>query len=353
MATNSAPETRLRPPLKLQSLVPKSVVNEALEHNRKSVREVKTPLGNTAHVVAATDVLYVPRLGLQIIDDRFVPTEGIVDPWYLGYLQCRDRSGRIEFETAADADSRLKHIDEQVCILSNVFSYVFSHFIEELLKVLILERAGYSGPYVYTKLPKFAFEFWEALELDRRRLIAFGHEPLVFRSALYTTNLSLRDLGKCPDVFFELRDRMASAAAGFSSRFGKRLWLDRRANVTDPERDLVNSEEVERHLNRYGFLRLDMGNLPLLEQVAAARQADVIAGPHGSAMLHCMHMKPRSKVIEIFSPKYLNGYCFEICRLLRHQHVMVAGDNTPFAPYRHGKRVHVPCNQLAMAFENL
>ena len=346
----------MHPPLDLQKLISKSIIEEALESNPDSVRKVETHMGNTAHVLAAENVLYLPELGLQIIDDRTVPTEGIVDPWNLGHLQRRfERRDQGAGEEAAPFSSYFstKYVAEGACILSNMFSVNFSHFTEELLKVLILERAEFSGPYVYTSLPKFAFEYWDALGLDRRRLMQVSLEPAVFRSALYTTNLNFVDLSKCPDIFFELRDRMFATATGISSPFGKRLWLDRGSNVHDRERGLVNSEEVDSFLDGYGFTRLDIGGLPLLQQIAAARDADVIAGPHGSAFLHCMYMKPESTVIEIFSPNYLNGYSFEICRVLRHRYVMIVGDNAPHWPYRYGKAVHVPYSQLRLALELL
>src|SRR4029077_7051157 len=87
-----------------------------------------------------------------------------------------------------------RYVAEDVCILSNMWSFNFCHFTEELLKVIILERAKFSGPYVYTNLPKFAFEFWDALGLDRRSLMQVSPDPAIFRSALYTTNLNFGDL---------------------------------------------------------------------------------------------------------------------------------------------------------------
>jgi len=308
-------------------------------------------------VLAVENVLYVPSLGLQIVDDRLVPAEGIVDTSNLAFLQHRfARGGTTEEETASLSRSfSPRYVDDEVCILSNVFSRNFSHFTEELFKVLILESAGHTGPYVYTALPSFAFEYWDALGLDRRRLAQVPSDPVVFRSALYTTNLNFLDLRRCVDVFFELRERMFSAATEIASPYGSRLWLDRGANL-DPERALVNSEEVDSYLEGYGFTRLDIGALPLLEQIAAARSADVIAGPHGSAFMHCAYMKARSTVMEIFSPNFLNGqYSIEICRVLRHRYILIVGDNAPDHgwPYPHGKAIEVPLNQLGLALQSL
>jgi capsular polysaccharide biosynthesis protein len=145
---------------------------------------------------------------------------------------------------------------------------------------------------------------------------------------------------------------MVTAAAPITSPYGKRLWLDRGINANRPGQ-LVNSEEVDVCLEGYGFKRLDIGSLPLLQQVAASFNADVIAGPHGAAFVHCMYMKPESTVIEVFSPRYIMGGSFEICRLLRHRYVMIADYNSPQYPYRYGQDVHVDCRQLALALQKL
>jgi hypothetical protein len=344
------------PPLQLSDLVAHSIIEEALERNPGAVPEVRAHLGRTVHVLSVENVLYVPSLGLQIVDDRVVPAEGIVDTSNLAFLQRRfDRTGGDEEIACLSRSFSPRYIDNEVCILSNVFSRNFSHFTEELFKVLILERAGHTGPYVYTTLPSFAFEYWDALGLDRSRLTQVPSDPVVFRSALYTTNLNFLDLSKCVDVFFELRERMVSATTERSSPYGSRLWLDGGANL-DPDRALVNSEEVDQYLEAYGFTRLDIGTLPLLEQIAASQAADVIAGPHGSAFMHCVYMEPRSTVIEIFSPNFLNGqYSVEICRMLGHRYVLIVGDNAPGNgwPYPHGTAVELPLNQLGLALQSL
>jgi capsular polysaccharide biosynthesis protein len=346
----------LRPPLDLENLTPVSMIDEALRKNPSAVREVKTQNGNIVHVLSVENVLYLSNLGLQIIGSHTIPVEGIVNPWNLGWLK---RTSIPFYQEARESGPfaspfLTKYVAEDVCIISNMFSHNFSHFTEELMKVIILERAGFSGSYIYTNLPKFAFELWDALGMDRRRLGRAAWEPTIYKSAVYTTNIDFRDLSKCPDIFFELRDRMFTAAKGTASPFGARLWLDRGVSVANRDRDLVNSEEVDSFLEGYGFARLDIGTLPVLQQVAISMNADVIAGPHGSAFLHCMYMKPKSTVIEIFSPNYLNGYSFEICRVLRHQYVMIVDKNTPpDTPYPYGLAVHVPCNQLRLALERL
>jgi hypothetical protein len=66
-----------------------------------------------------------------------------------------------------------------------------------------------------------------------------------------------------------------------------------------------------------------------------------------------MYMPPSSAVIEAFSPLYLNGYSFDICRVLRHRYTMLVDYNSAHWPYRFGRQVYVPCAQLRLALQTL
>lgn len=341
------------PALDVQALVTRSIIADLRSAAPDLIREIRAHLGTTAHVARVADVLYLPDLGLQVVGHRVVPNEGIVYPLNLPYLQAKQRGQDAGVAPPYSAPFEATYVDEEVCVLSNMFSRNFSHFTEELLKVLLLERAGYSPRYVYTSLPAFAFAYWDALGMDRRRLMQVPEAPMVFRSALYPTNLNFDDLSACPDVFFELRERMLDASRGITSPCGPRLWLDRGGHTSNGDRGVVNEADVQACLAGYGFTRLDIGSLPLLEQIAAARDAEAIAGPHGSAFLHSMYIKPGSTVIEAFSPLLLNGYSFEICRVLKHKYRLLVDYNAPQWPYAHGLGVLVNIPQLRLALQEL
>jgi hypothetical protein len=82
------------------------------------------------------------------------------------------RSGRATLSGPLDSVER---VDDDVCILSNMYSHNFYHFVEELNKVIILERGNFQGRYVVSThpshlspvLPNFSLEF---LDLSWRRL---------------------------------------------------------------------------------------------------------------------------------------------------------------------------------------
>ncbi len=303
-----------------------------------SVRAVPLRSGATVHVTAVDDVLYLPDLRLQVVDGAVVPTEGIVDPWNLGFEQRNAFQGRGQRYSLPFAPGR---VEADVAILSNLYSASFTHFIEELLKVVILERAGFDGSYVLSAMPPFAFDLLGLLDIPRSRVIEHVTEPTVLRTAHYTTHAFTLNLSTCPGVLMDLRDVLLRAVRDVPSPAGPRLWLERGSNVNDPDRDLVNVDEVRACLDRHGFERLDIGSLPVPEQLAAARDAEVISGVHGSAFAHCAFMKPGSRVIECFSPSYLNGCSFEL-----PQRVLLRDVPGARAPVPHGVRLELEVRDL-------
>ena len=149
-------------------------------------------------------------------------------------------------------------------------------------------------------------------------------------------------------MLLSLRERLLSADHEGESELGPRLWLDR-GQQTRLGRKLINEEEVCRLLARYSFERVDMGSLPLLQQIAISRNARVISGLHGSHFVHSQLMNRRSWVIECFSPMYLNPTYTEIYRVLQHSYAQITSMNTPLFPYPHGSDVLVDCQQLDLA----
>src|ERR1700746_2532742 len=58
-----------------------------------------------------------------------------------------------EDQPACYPSSDLKYCDDEVCILSNSGSTIFYHCLEELYKVVILERHEFGGRYVVAGMP--------------------------------------------------------------------------------------------------------------------------------------------------------------------------------------------------------
>jgi hypothetical protein len=299
-------------------------------------------------IAALHDALYVPSAlasgqSLQIIEGKYLPLEAVFDDFTAGFVRSRLlKQGVREFSGFEPSEYQ-----GDVCILGNVFSRNFTHWHEELMKVVAIEQAGLDCAYVISDLPDFARDLLQLMEIGSDRILEV-RQPTRFRRALYSTPVSYRNVAEYPAVLMALREALLAAAAQLADQSGPRLWLDR-GQQTRLGRKLVNEDEVYGLLERYGFKRLDMGALPVPEQIAVARDLEVLAGLHGSQFVHAQLMPQRSFVIECFSPLYLNPTYTEIYRVLRHRYAQLSPTNTPIFPYPHGADVLVDCQQLDLA----
>ncbi len=296
-------------------------------------------------------VLYLPALGLQLAGDARVPLESVYDTWSLAFEVGRDFQGktaafRLPFEVVDDP--------REACIVGNFYSRNFFHWItEELVKVVALEASGFTGCYAFGVLPPFAAEFLEVLGIARERILAGLDVPVRFAHAWYIDAITARSLTDHPGLFELLRQRLLDGAlAGSVPAPSRRVWLERRLAVNNAGRELVNADEVHALVARHGFEVLDMGGRPVLEQLRIAHAAVALGGPHGAGFVHAMFQRPRSDVIECFSPLFINPGVFDICRLLRHRYSMVVYENC-YDGYQHGNRLMVHLGHLELVLQSL
>lgn len=337
--------------LVLEELRCRSLFHQGGEGARADFEEVRPPFASTpVHVARARDVLYLPELRLQVAGDNIVPEEAILSPWALGFEIERDFQGagskyRSPFECT--------HVDQEVCILANFYSRNFYHWVtEELIKVTVLERSGFSGQYVLADLPRFAFEFMEMLGIPARRIIGHVDRPSVFKSAYFVTAIHGHNVLDYREVVFATRDAILAAADPREPTMPRRVWMDRAAGVNNQGRELVNAEEVYAILARYGFTILDMATLPVRRQVAIAREAAVLGGPHGAGFAHALFMAPQSAVIECYSPLFLNPGVFDICRAMKHRYSMLVYQQA-YERYAFGDGIKVNLSLLELVLQGL
>jgi capsular polysaccharide biosynthesis protein len=265
-------------------------------------------------IYIARDGWYLPAQQV-LICDGFVPIEGIVHD----HLWWRKFS-----ETAIDPQD-CERSDVEVCVLGNVGSYVFYHWIEELLKVVVLEQAGFKGSYVLNeRFPSFCLESLGLLGVSDNRIIKAAN-PTIFSKVYFPARMSMYECRRFPNVVKRLRDLLFDHTRNPGGT-PDRVWAARgHAAVTD--RDLFNEDEVHCLIGQYGFDVVDFAGLSFTQQIEIDKGASVIAGPHGSAMVHAGFMKPNSTVIEAFSFNYIAPAIINLCWVLKHSYHQLVYNN--------------------------
>lgn len=334
----------------IQKLNYESLLTIGMTEAPRRIDEVRfSPGAKPVHVATVDDVLFVPDLRLQIVGNRIVPSEAVFDAWDLDFERERNFLGQAQhYAQPFECDCS----DLRVCILSNFYSRNFHHWIvDELVKVIIMERSGFTGHYVLVNLPAFTFEFMAMLGVPPERIVGKLDRPTLFKSAVYTT-VAKKNVHEHGDVYLALRASLVAAADTGEVRMSPRLWLDRDAGVNSPDRGVVNKDEIYPLLARYGFDVVDMANLPVKAQIAAAANAMVISGPHGAGFAHCLFMKPKSTVIECFSPHFINSGILDICHMMAHRYFAVVPNNA-YGVYPYERRLKLDRSHLELILQRL
>lgn len=89
--------------------------------------------------------------------------------------------------------------------------------------------------------------------------------------------------------------------------FSKKIFISRKNTSA---RRASNEDEVFELFKAIGFERYFMENLSYLEQVALFRNAEIIAGAHGSGMMNIMYCQPKAKVIELYQARSECGFYY-------------------------------------------
>ena len=107
-----------------------------------------------------------------------------------------------------------------------------------------------------------------------------------------------------PHGYQWLREKFSPHFAEAGS--GPPVFLTRRGASRLPE----NLTEIEALFFSAGFRIIDCGSMSVHEQILALSGAPKVAGLHGAAMTNLLWARPRTHVLELFQPGYLNA-CYE------------------------------------------
>ncbi len=279
----------------------------------------------------ASDVLYLPDLGMHLVGDHEVPLENVTYSWSLEYLLKHDFFGmaepfKIPFETVVD--------DRDVCILSNLWHTNFFIWVtESLTRAYVMEQSGFEGCYVVNDPPPFAYPSLAMLGISRERIVDPMNLPTRYHSVSYGPAFAGRRALEHPDTFRALRSHMLEKSGSVADGGPKRIWMDRQAS-TSAGRLLANRDEIAEILERHGFQIIDLAALPFEQQIGLTSGATALAGTHGAAFVHTLFMPSGGSVIECFSPRFISPSAIALCRLMKHRYSMLvyeyAYDGYPF-----------------------
>ncbi len=87
---------------------------------------------------------------------------------------------------------------------------------------------------------------------------------------------------------------------GYQPETPERVFLARRGT-----RSILNEDEIDQLLSKYGFQKLYFEDFSMSEQWSIARNAKVVVGIHGAALKNLVFNRQGVKLIELFHPGYV------------------------------------------------
>jgi hypothetical protein len=222
------------------------------------------------------------------------------------------------------AESQQQFFSIDKCLpLYGDWSGGFWHWmLENLASVILAEDAAYDGYYIIPTV-SFARQSIELLGVHPDRIIEYRGGNLHLNTLYLPQRIRGGQVGTYPDLLNLIRRKLLDTVP-HSGEWSpqQRIYISR--NKLGPQRRIVvNEEALLDVLAPYGFKTIHAENMSLKEQIALMANATALITPHGAGMVHTLFMPPRSLILELFAPIYVNPAMLPAIDLLRHRYYMI------------------------------
>ena len=90
-------------------------------------------------------------------------------------------------------------------------------------------------------------------------------------------------------------------------------------------RRIANEEEILPILASRGFVRIELEEISLSAQIALFSEAEAVVAPHGAGLTNLIWCAPQTKILEVFSPLYVNLCYWAIASVVEADYYYLLG----------------------------
>ncbi len=210
-----------------------------------------------------------------------------------------------------DNDIIIKVTGRVAVITQDLTGYYFHWFQDVLSRLALLEMHGVEYDYLYVPYDKpYIKQTLELWGIDSSKIISPDSNKFCIQAdevvlPSYTMNknqglLKYAGFHYNPIPMKYVSEKLLKAAQSKNidiSKHSKKVFITRK---NAPYRKILNEDEMFALFEPKGFVRYELANLPVAEQILLFHGAEIIAGEHGAGMTNCLFCKPGTRVIEIF-----------------------------------------------------
>lgn len=219
------------------------------------------------------------------------------------------------------------HLEGSVAVLTTRGGDSYFHFMLDVLpRLALLERAvalAALDRYVVNASRQFQRELLAQFGVPLDRIVQSTSFPHLVAKHLVVPSLPERHSRTPTWVVDFLRQRLLPETVTSTSR---RVYVARGA--ADATRRVSNEEDVVAALRKAGVEPACLEGMGISDQVQLFAEAELVIAPHGAALTNILFCGPRTDIVEIFPPGYVNPCYWNLASAVGHlnyRYVMGAG----------------------------
>ncbi|MFN6495919.1 MAG: glycosyltransferase family 61 protein [Nostoc sp. DedQUE01] len=203
----------------------------------------------------------------------------------------------------------LHYVDGTVAVLSAAGGKGYFHWMFDVLpRIHLLKQAEIDFSHIDKFLVNslhlsFQKETLEILGIPEEKILESRKFPHIKAKQLVVPSLP-GQTGNIPKWACDfLKTEIIGSSSYQKVGKGNLIYISRdRATV----RRVINEDELVPFLKKFGFEVIFLEKMSVAEQALVLASASVIVAPHGAGLSNLVFCSPGTKVIELFSPNYVN-----------------------------------------------
>lgn len=219
-------------------------------------------------------------------------------------------------------------INSNVAVLSGLFNNGYFHWLFDILpRIELLRHSGIDINEIdYFFLPdrlQFQQETLNILGIPKHKIISPDNYPHIQATQLIVPSFpgSVAWMPKWVCDF--LKNTFLNQQNVLKSEKIERLYISRKYTAN---RRIINEDEIIKILDKFGFKTVVLESMSVIDQAALMANAKVIISPHGGGLSNLVFCSPGTKVIEIFSPKYVYPCYWLVSNLVELEYYYLIGE---------------------------
>lgn len=219
----------------------------------------------------------------------------------------------------------LKKTSGTVAVLTYEFSPIYYHWMFDVLpRLALLEHFN-------SKVDKYVFNCHNLpFQQETLALLGIPKEKVITthrRLHLQAKNLLVTFRGSyswCMPLWCcqFLRDRFLVYKDPKQFPDKKRIFISREHARA---RKVLNEEEMMTLLEDYGFTKVTLESLTVVEQINLFANVEVVISPHGSGLSNLVFSNPGIKVLELLAPSYIHFCFWVLSNHMQHDYYYLVG----------------------------